>query len=879
MQKPIYFFGNGKSDGDKTLKPLLGGKGANLAEMANLGLPIPAGFTITTEVCTDYYENGAKLTESLKSEIKKAIKTLEEMTGKEFGGGVGKNPLLVSVRSGAAISMPGMMDTVLNLGLNEQTVAALAAKSGNERFAYDSYRRFLQMYGNVVLGVGHHDFEHELEIEKEVLGKKEDTDLTGEDWKKVIAQYKAMLRNKKLSVPEDPMEQLNLAVDAVFASWDNPRAVTYRRLNDMPDKMGTAVNVQAMVYGNLGETSGTGVAFTRNPATGENIFFGEFLLNAQGEDVVAGIRTPKPINNDTESLQAVMPAVYAELDTIQQQLEGHYKDMQDIEFTIEEGKLYLLQTRTGKRTAGAMTRIAVEMVEEGKITQEQALLRIDPEKIDELLHEALAPNQDLEVLATGLPASPGVAVGTVCFTPEKARIKADKGEKVILVRTETSPEDIDGMDAAIGILTIRGGMTSHAAVVARGMGKCCVCGTSGIEISEETQTMTLGGKTLKEGDFITLNGSTGEVINGKAKTTPPSPDRFFNTILAWADKNRSLQIRTNADTPEGADQARKFGAEGIGLCRTEHMFFEGDRIRHVRAMIMTDDEQQQIKSLAKLEKFQQEDFEKIFEAMDGLPVNVRLLDPPLHEFLPEGEKAIRLLAEDLGIGLDLAKAKVATLHESNPMLGFRGCRLGIINPEITKMQARALYKAAKAVTSRGKEVKLEVMVPLVAHDTELLAQKEVIAGIQEEILGESGVKYPIGTMIELPRACVTADDIAEHADFFSFGTNDLTQTTLGLSRDDAGKFLPAYKQKGIIEADPFVSLDTDGVGWLVSLAVQMGRAIKEDLKCGVCGEHGGDPRSIQFFHEIGLDYVSCSPFRVPVARIAAAQAAINEDLA
>ena len=869
--KWVYFFGNGVTEGQSNNKNLVGGKGANLAEMVELGIPVPAGFTITTEACIEYYNNGRKWADGLLEQVKENIKKIEEAMGSEFGSN--DNPLLLSVRSGARVSMPGMMDTVLNLGLSDQTVVALAKKSGNERFAWDSYRRFIQMYGDVVMGVEHEKFEAVLEAVKKEKGAALDTDLTVEDLKEVVAKYKEVIKESVGKLfPDDPMEQLVGAINAVFESWNNPRAIRYRRINHIPGDWGTAVNVQAMVFGNMGENSGTGVAFTRDPSTGENVFYGEYLMNAQGEDVVAGIRTPLPIATLKES----KPEIYAQLENIYKTLENHYKDMQDIEFTIQEDKLYMLQTRSGKRTATAAVRIAVEMVEEGLIDKKTAVLRVDPKQLDQLLHPMIDPKAKYDAAATGLPASPGAAVGKVVFTAEDAEEWAERGEKVILVRTETSPEDIGGMDVAVGILTSRGGMTSHAAVVARGMGKCCVAGCGDAKVNLANKTVNINGHVVKEGDWITLNGTTGEVIIGQVPLVEPKLTGNFGTLMEWADEFRVLGVRTNADTPHDAKIAREFGAEGIGLCRTEHMFFEGDRIKAVRQMILAKDVAGREEALAKLLPYQREDFVGIFRAMDGLPVTIRLLDPPLHEFLPHEDDAIEELAEDMNVDVEELKATVESLSELNPMLGHRGCRLGVTYPEIYAMQARAIFEAAAQVKKEGVNVIPEIMIPLVGVVPELSLMKEVCINVAKEVIEATGVdiEYKIGTMIEVPRATVTADEIAKEADFFSFGTNDLTQMTFGYSRDDAGRFLPIYIDNEVLEIDPFQSLDQTGVGTLVEIAVQKGRSTKPDLKLGICGEHGGDPSSIDFCHRVGLDYVSCSPFRVPIARLAAAQANI-----
>ncbi len=870
--KWVYFFGNGQTDGQVGNKNLVGGKGANLAEMVDLGIPVPAGFTITTEVCNAFYANNRQWPAGLDEQLEENIVRMEAAMGAKFGDT--ENPLLLSVRSGARVSMPGMMDTVLNLGLNDATVAGLIKKSGNPRFAWDSYRRFIQMYGDVVMGVDHHNFEKALEAIKEAKGATLDTELSADDLKEVVEAYKvAILEVAGRLFPEDPREQLKGAVNAVFLSWNTSRAVRYRKMNDIPAEWGTAVSVQAMVFGNMGENSGTGVAFTRDPSTGENIFYGEYLMNAQGEDVVAGIRTPLPI----KTLAEKKPAIYQQLVDIYMNLEKHYKDMQDIEFTIQEDKLYMLQTRTGKRTAAAAVRMAVEMFDEGLIDKETAIMRVEPSQLDQLLHKTIDPKAKLDVIAKGLPASPGAAVGKVVFNAEDAEEWAKRGEKVVLVRTETSPEDIGGMDAAEGILTARGGMTSHAAVVARGMGKCCVAGCSDAKVSEANKMVTLNGHQVKEGEWLTLNGTTGEVIIGQVELIEPQLTGSFGTLMQWADDLRALGVRTNADTPHDSEVARNFGAEGIGLCRTEHMFFEGDRIRAVRQMILAKDLAGREKALAKLLPYQKSDFLGIFKAMAGLPVTVRLLDPPLHEFLPHEDEAVQELAQDLGVSFEELKATVESLSEMNPMLGHRGCRLGVTYPEIYAMQARAIFEAAAEITKSGQTVIPEVMIPLVGVLPELKLMKEVCVEVANQVIAETGVtfEYKIGTMIEIPRACVVADEIAKEAEFFSFGTNDLTQMTFGYSRDDAGRFLPIYVDKGVLEKDPFQSLDQAGVGALVEMGVAKGRTTDAKLKIGICGEHGGDPSSIDFCHRAGLDYVSCSPFRVPIARLAAAQANIR----
>ena len=882
--KYVYFFSKGKSEGSASMKDLLGGKGANLAEMASLGIPVPPGFTISTEVCRYYEEHDKTYPESLKAEVENNLRQLEEVTGMKFGSA--ESPLLVSVRSGAAISMPGMMDTVLNLGLTDETVKGLVARTGNERFAYDSYRRLVQMYGDVVLGLKPETktdpdpFEEILEQVKEKKGVKLDTELEAEDLKELVKLFqKAISDRLGVEFPQDPMKQLWGAIDAVFGSWNNPRAIKYRELNDIHGLIGTAVNVQTMVFGNMGETCGTGVAFTRNPATGENVFYGEYLMNAQGEDVVAGIRTPQPIS----TLKDVMPEAYEELLQIRKTLEDHYRDMQDIEFTIQDKHLYMLQTRTGKRTAAAAVRVAVEMVGEGRISKEEALTRVTPEHIDQLLHPMFDPAEEEKAtqLTKGLPASPGAATGTVVFSAEEAEAAAKEGKKVVLVRIETSPEDIGGMSAAEGILTARGGMTSHAAVVARGMGKCCVAGAGDLVIDYSAGKFSVGGKTINKGDPISLNGSTGAVYLGSVPTIEPVLSGNFGTLLSWADEVRRLGVRTNADTPHDAEQAVKFGAEGIGLCRTEHMFFEGERIIAVREMILADDEAGRREALAKLLPMQRSDFEGIFRAMGERPVTVRLLDPPLHEFLPHDKEGQSEVAKVMGVSAESIAEKVDALHEFNPMLGHRGCRLGISYPEITEMQARAIIEAACNVYSEGIKVHPEIMVPLVGNVKELELQRAVIeetvqAVLAERKLSKAEIPYKIGTMIEVPRAAVTADEIAKEAEFFSFGTNDLTQMGCGFSRDDAGKFLKEYVEKGIYAHDPFQVLDQDGVGKLVKMACELGRKTRPDIHLGICGEHGGEPSSIHFCHKVGLDYVSCSPYRVPVARLAAAQAALED---
>ncbi len=886
--KYVYKFGAGKAEGNKDMKILLGGKGANLAEMANLGIPVPPGFTISTEVCKMYYEKQGEYPEEVKQQILEGMKHIESIMELKFGDP--EKPLLVSVRSGAPASMPGMMDTILNLGLNDETVQGLIKMSNNERFGWDSYRRFVQMYGDVVMGLKPESKEEEDPFEviidkvKKEKGVKLDTELDAEDLKRLVKLFKEEIKKRKgKDFPTDPWDQLWGAIDAVFGSWNNPRAIKYREINNIPPDWGTAVNVQAMVFGNMGDDSATGVAFTRDPATGEKVFFGEYLVNAQGEDVVAGIRTPQPINHNTKTdpsqvtLEELMPEAYKQLDEIQRKLEQHYKDMQDIEFTIQHGRLWMLQTRTGKRTAAAAVRIAVDMVEEGLIDKETAVMRVEPEQLDQLLHPTFDPKAKKNVVAKGLPASPGAATGRIVFNAEDAEEWAKKGEKVILIRIETSPEDIGGMNAAEGILTQRGGMTSHAAVVARGMGKCCVAGCGELEISYRDRVMKAGGKVFKEGDWISLDGSTGEVIEGKVPTVEPTLSGNFGKLMGWADEIRKLGVRTNADTPHDSEVARNFGAEGIGLCRTEHMFFEGDRIIAVREMILADDEAGRRKALEKILPYQREDFYGILKVMHDLPVTIRTLDPPLHEFLPQDEESQKQMAEEMGVSLEQVKAKVEALHEFNPMLGHRGCRLGITYPEITEMQARAIMEAACQLTKEGVKVYPEIMIPLVGTKAELANQKKVVVDTAEKVQEEMGVKveYKVGTMIEIPRAALTANEIAEEAEFFSFGTNDLTQMTFGYSRDDAGKFLKEYQEKGILEEDPFQTLDQNGVGQLVAMGVEKGRSTRPDLKVGICGEHGGDPKSIDFCHRTNLNYVSCSPYRVPIARLAAAQAAIR----
>lgn len=871
MAKWVYLF----KEGEASMKNLLGGKGANLAEMTNLGLPIPQGFTVTTEACTDYYNSGKKITDEIQGQIFDAIVELEKIQGKKFGDNA--DPLLVSVRSGARASMPGMMDTILNLGLNDVAVEGFANKTGNPRFAYDSYRRFIQMFSDVVMEVSKTKFDAILEATKEAKGYKLDTELTADDLKEIIAKYKELYKGELgQDFPQEAKEQLMLAVTAVFRSWDNPRAIVYRRMNDIPGDWGTAVNVQAMVFGNMGDTSGTGVAFTRNPATGDNGIFGEYLINAQGEDVVAGIRTPQPITKLAEDL----PECYKEFMEISQKLEDHYADMQDMEFTIQEGKLYFLQTRSGKRTAQAALNIACDLVDEGKITPEVAVNRIEAKSLDQLLHPTFDPAalKAGRVLGSALPASPGAAAGKVYFTAETAKEAADKGERVILARLETSPEDIEGMHAAEGILTVRGGMTSHAAVVARGMGTCCVSGCGEIKMNEEEKYFELDGETIKEGDYISLDGSTGKIYLGDIKTVEASVGGNFGRIMAWADEFRTLNVRTNADTPADAQNAVNLGAEGIGLCRTEHMFFEGDRIKKIRKMILSKTVEAREAALNELIPFQKGDFKGIYEVMEGKPVTIRFLDPPLHEFIPTHEADIAELAKDMNLSVEEVKATCDSLHEFNPMMGHRGCRLAVTYPEIAKMQTRAVMEAAIEVKNeKGFDIVPEIMIPLVGEKKELQFVKQVVVDTAEAVKAEKGsdIEYHIGTMIEIPRACLLANEIAEEADFFSFGTNDLTQMTFGFSRDDAGKFLDAYYKEKIYESDPFARLDQAGVGQLVKMAAEKGRATKSNLKLGICGEHGGDPSTVEFCHNIGLNYVSCSPFRVPIAKLAAAQAAIN----
>ncbi len=901
MKKYVYFFGNGKAEGRADMKDLLGGKGANLAEMTNLGIPVPAGFTISTEVCTYYYQHNYTYPEGLEDQVMEALRKTEEAMGAKFGDP--ENPLLVSVRSGARVSMPGMMDTVLNLGLNDETVQGLIKKTNNPRFGYDSYRRFVQMYGDVVLGLKPESeaeidpFEKILEEKKKARGVQYDTDLTAEDLKELVAEFKQLIKEKTgQDFPEDPMDQLWGAIGAVFRSWDNERAKVYRKLNNIPDEWGTAVNVVSMVFGNMGDDSGTGVAFSRDPATGEKRLYGEFLINAQGEDVVAGIRTPIPI----EKLGEMMPDIYKELEQIAEKLERHYRDMQDMEFTIQKGKLWMLQTRVGKRTGFAAFRIAVDMVEEGLITKEEALLRVEPDQLNQLLRPIFDAEEKKKaiaegrLLAKGLNAGPGAASGRVVFSATEAVEQAKKGDPVILVRIETSPEDIKGMSAAVGILTARGGMTSHAALVGRQMGKVCIVGAESLVIDYKAKEFRVGGKVVKEGDWISIDGTTGEVIEGKIRTKPsevlqvllektlkPEESRTYHTyeqMMKWADEFRKLGVRTNADQPDQAATAIAFGAEGIGLCRTEHMFFGGDRIKAVREMIIADTAEDRRKALAKLLPMQREDFIGIFKVMEDRPVTIRTLDPPLHEFLPHTDAELQELADDLGVPFQKIKERVESLKEFNPMLGHRGCRLGITYPEITEMQAQAILEAACEVKKQGIDVKPEIMIPLVSHVNELKEQEKVVREVAKKVFEAYGfeVDYKVGTMIEVPSAAVRADQIATVAEFFSFGTNDLTQTTFAMSRDDSGKFIPFYLEHDILPYDPFQSIDEEGVGALMEWGVERGRGTRQDLKVGICGEHGGDPRSVEFCHRIHLDYVSASPYRVPIARLAAAQAALKE---
>lgn len=882
----VYAFGGGGADGDASMKNLLGGKGANLAEMSALGLPVPPGFTITTEACTYYYAHGKTYPAELKEQVAEGLKKVEQLTGKRFGDVA--NPLLVSVRSGARASMPGMMDTVLNLGLNDETVEGLAQLSGDRRFAYDSYRRFIQMYSNVVLDLDHHMFEEILDDHKERLDARVDTDLTAENWEAVVVDYKrAVEAELGRAFPQDPNEQLWGAIGAVFASWMNDRAKFYRRMHDIPESWGTAVNVQSMVFGNMGESSATGVAFTRNPSTGENRLYGEFLINAQGEDVVAGIRTPQPLTKAAReemgdvqpSMEEALPEVFNQFKSVVERLEKHYRDMQDIEFTVEKGRLYMLQTRNGKRTAKAALKVAVDLANEGLITKEEAVMRVEPASLDQLLHPTIDPASPRDVIATGLPASPGAATGKVVFTAEEAEKLGGAGEAVILMREETSPEDIRGMDAARGIVTARGGMTSHAAVVARGMGRPCVSGAGEIRIDQKAGEFHCRGRTFKAYDIITIDGSTGEVLAGAVKMIEPELSGDFATLMGWADSVRRLKVRANAETALDAQTARQFGAEGIGLCRTEHMFFDPARIAAVREMILADDEAGRRGALAKILPMQRQDFVELFKIMEGLPVTIRLLDPPLHEFLPHTEADVASVAEATGLDPQKLLRRAEELHEVNPMLGHRGCRLGVAYPEIYEMQVRAIIEAACEVVAEGRPAPIpEIMHPLVAKGEEMKFLRELTDRTAQTVIEERGCKidYKVGTMVELPRAAIRAGDLAQNAEFFSFGTNDLTQTTFGISRDDSGRFLSHYIEKGIFEKDPFVSLDQDGVGDLIRIAAERGRAARPDVKLGICGEHGGDPASIQFCEQVGLDYVSCSPYRVPIARLAAAQAAIGE---
>lgn len=873
-KKYVYFFGGGKAEGNKDMKNLLGGKGANLHEMTNIGIPVPPGFTITTEACVYYFKNGT-FPPGLEEEVRENLKKLENLTGKIFGSV--DNPLLVSVRSGARTSMPGMMDTILNLGLNDQSVQGLAKKTNDERFAYDSYRRFIQMFSDVVLGVDRNLFEERLRAKKAEVGVKEDFEVPTKELKELVEEYKDIV--KKVTgkpFPQDPVEQLWLAIEAVFKSWNNKRAIEYRRLHRIPDEWGTACNVQTMVFGNMGFDCATGVAFTRDPSTGEKTVYGEYLPNAQGEDVVAGIRTPKKL----QLLAKDMPQAYKELLEIFDRLEKHYRDMMDIEFTIEKGKVYILQTRVGKRSARAEVKIAVDMVKEGLITKEEAVLRVDPRRIEQLLHPMIDPKAEKVVLTKGLPASPGAAWGKVIFDSDEAADLSEAGEPVILVRDETSPDDIRGMARSRGILTARGGMTSHAAVVARGIGKPCVVGAEEIEVDYENNLFRVRDVVVKKGDIITIDGSTGEVLLGKVPTVDPELFEEFNELLKWADEIRWIGVRANADTPADAQRARKFGAEGIGLCRTEHMFFEGERIYAMQEMILAKTKEERERALAKLLPMQREDFKGIFKAMDGFPVTIRLLDPPLHEFVPKTKEQMEELSRKTGISVEEIAAKSEALREANPMLGHRGCRLGIVYPEITEMQARAIFEAACECIKEGVKAIPEIMVPIVSLKDELDNQKAIIDRVAAEVMKEKGieVEYTVGTMIELPRACVTADKIAQTAEFFSFGTNDLTQTTFGFSRDDVGKFVPKYIELGILKDDPFQVLDQEGVGALVKIGIEKGRSTRPNLKVGICGEHGGEPSSVEFCHRVGMDYVSCSPFRVPIARLAAAQAVVKEKM-
>ena len=873
-KKYIYFFGKGKAEGNARMRDILGGKGANLAEMTNLGIPVPAGFTISTQMCTYYYKNNKKFPSGFFEEVKKYMKKIEEAMGKKFGSK--DNPLLVSVRSGAAISMPGMMDTILNLGLNDTTIKGLITQTKDERFVFDAYRRFIQMFSDVVLKIEKDKFEKIIEKKKEEKNVRLDIELDASDWKDIAQEFKQLFKKTMgYDFPQDVWKQLKMAILAVFESWNNPRAITYRNLNKIPHTLGTAVNVQAMVFGNMGPDSGTGVAFTRNPSTGERRFYGEFLMNAQGEDVVAGIRTPQSI----EELKNTMPKIYDQLYKIQSKLEKHFKEMQDLEFTIEKGTLYLLQTRTGKRTAQASVRIAVDMVKEGLITKEEAVKRVDPHSLDQLLHPTIDPSSKPMPVAKGLAASPGAAVGEVVFTAEEAVKEAEKGKKVILVRKETSPEDVGGMAASCGILTSTGGLTSHAAVVGRGMGKPCVVGCSEVIVNEEERYFKVKDSLIKKGQVISIDGSTGEVFLEKVKLVEPKLSGEFAQLMKWADQIRKLGVRTNADTPHDAKIARDFGAEGIGLCRTEHMFFGKDRLPKMQKMILSENKEEREKALKKLLPLQREDFKEIFKVMKGYPVTIRLLDPPLHEFLPKTDEEIEQLSEKIGISPQKIKDTVTSLHEFNPMLGFRGCRLGVVYPEIVKMQAQAIFEAAAYLIKEERiKVKPEVMVPLVGHVNEIIITKNYIDEVAKEVSRNYKVKlnYTVGTMVEVPRAALTADEIASYAEFFSFGTNDLTQMTFGFSRDDAGRFLKIYLENKLLPYDPFVSIDEIGVGKLMEMAVNLGRKTRKGLKVGICGEQGGDPQSVRFCHRIGLNYVSCSPFRVPIARLAAAQAALED---
>lgn len=884
MEKMIYFFGDGKAEGNIKMKKILGGKGAGLAEMTNIGIPVPPGFTISAEICIYYYKN-KKYPENLEKEVKKNVEKIEKVMDEKFGST--ESPLLLSVRSGAAISMPGMMDTILNLGLNKDIIESLVSKTNDPRFVYDSYRRLIQMYGDVVMGVEHDEFEEIIQSVKEKKGVKDDAELDGDDWKEIVLKSKVLIKKKtSKDFPESPWDQLMGAITAVFKSWDNKRAIEYRRINNIPDDLGTAVNVQAMVFGNKGNDCSTGVAFTRNPATGENVFYGEFLFNAQGEDVVAGIRTPGPISenqakesgSEKKSLEKSSPKIYKELEIVRKKLEEHLKDMQDLEFTVENNKLWILQTRAGKRTALAAVKMAVDMKKEDLISKEEAIMRITPENIDQLLHPMIDPSAKFDIIAKGLPASPGAASGEVVFTADQAVEEVNGGKKVILVRHVTSPEDVGGMHVSEGILTSRGGMTSHAAVVARGMGKPCIVGCEAISIDYDNETFTVNGNKVKTGDIITIDGTSGGVIMGDIPKIEPQISGDFEKIMEWADEVRRLGVRANADAYKDAKVARDFGAEGIGLARTEHMFFAEDRIPAMQEMILAKTHKEREKALKKILPMQREDFEGLFKAMDGLPVIIRLLDPPLHEFLPEDESSIKELSSKIGISEEKIYEKIRSLGEANPMLGLRGCRLGILYPEITEMQSRAIFEAAVNVTKKGIKAIPKVMIPLSAFMEEVRSQKELVNKVAEEVFENAGVEieYQVGTMIELPRAALTADEVAKEAEFFSYGTNDLTQTTLGFSRDDVGKYIPNYIEEGILPNDPFQTLDQIGVGQLVEMGLKRGKATRKDLEVGICGEHGGDPASIEFCHRIGLDYVSCSPYRVPIARLAAAQATIKE---